>query len=118
MEIEEFEELMDMLMGKDLPDEITMQHQPQLSPKEAFSVIWFLQEHMNILPDNVEQCGICDGLFDSHCGGFIVDGTADPDDWHRSIGVTQEMLKQNDGAMFCSAAGDGQHWASVMEFPT
>jgi len=27
--------------------------QPKLSEKKAFSIIWYLQEHMRILPDNI-----------------------------------------------------------------
>lgn len=114
MEIEQFEEFMDMLTGKGLPEGMTMQHQPQLSCRQAFSVIWFLQEHMDILPDNIEQCRVCEELFNCHCEGFIVDGTDIPDDWHRSIGVTSEMLKQNDGAVFCSAGCELQHWANLL----
>lgn len=110
MEIEQFEELMDMLTGKKLPEGMIMQHRPQLSRREAFSVIWFLQEHLNILPTNIEQCKICEGLFDYHCGGFIVDGTDEPDAWHQRFNVTREMLKQNDGMMFCSAECEHQYW--------
>jgi len=49
------------------PDGIKMGHghQPKLSPKKAFSIIWYLQEHMRVLPDRIDQCWRCGGLFDS-----------------------------------------------------
>ncbi len=111
--LEQIEEFMDMLTGGELPEGILMPRQPQLSRGEAFSVIWFLQEHLRVLDDSIEMCGVCEELFDYHCGGFIVDGSDEPDDWHRDIGVTSEMLEKNDGYKFCSSECEYQHWAKV-----
>jgi len=113
--LEQIEEFMDMLTGTGLPDGMRMPCQPQLSRKEAFSIIWFLQEHMRVLPDNIEQCGVCEELFDCDHEGFIVDGSDEPDDWHRDISVTREMLKQNSGAKFCSMGCEHRYWAKVRE---
>ena len=44
--------------------------QPKLSEKKAFSIIWYLQEHMRILPDNIERCDICGELFDDWSEGI------------------------------------------------
>ena len=42
---------------------------PKLSPTKAFNVIWFLQEYLHILPDNIEQCDGCKDLFDTDSEG-------------------------------------------------
>lgn len=110
MEFEKIEELMNMLIGESLPQGMSMDNQPQLSHKQAFSVIWFLQEHLGILPDNVEMCSICEGLFDANHEGFIIDGTDIPDQWQEDAGVTREMLQQNDGAKFCSPECEYKFW--------
>ena len=47
-ELEKIEELMDMLTGDQLPEGMNIKCQPQLSRRQASSVVWFLQEHMNI----------------------------------------------------------------------
>lgn len=112
MELEQVEELMDMLTGKCLPEGMVIKHKPILSRKQAFSIIWFLQEYMNILPDNFEMCHICGELFDAHSGGFVVDGTDAPDEWQKDIGVTQEMLQQSDGTKFCSSGCEYKFWSS------
>lgn len=108
--IEDCDELMDMLTGKDLPEGMAMRHQPSLSRQQGFSVIWFLQEHMHLLPDNIEMCSVCEELFDHSCEGFIIDGTDTPDDWQKERGITKKMLEQNDGTMFCSAGCEQQYW--------
>ncbi len=109
-ELEKIEELMDMLTGDQLPEGMNIKCQPRLSRRQAFSVVWFLQEHMNILPDNVEMCNICEELFDALSEGFIIDGTDGLDSWHQDKGVTKEMLQQNDGAKFCSPECEKEFW--------
>jgi hypothetical protein len=65
-------------------------HQPKLSRKKAFAIIWYLQEHFPVFPDNVEQCSLCGELFDSdsdgdysalegkyYCGGCEYDAETD-----------------------------------------
>lgn len=60
------------LQGIKLPDG-THCKMPKLSAKKAFSVIWFLQEVMHVLPDNIEQCKDCLGLFDTDREGYHLD---------------------------------------------
>lgn len=45
-------------------------HKPKLSVKKAFAIIWYLQEHMRILPDNIEKCDNCNDLFDHNSEGI------------------------------------------------
>jgi len=110
VKLEEVEEFMNMLTGESLPEGMLMTNQPKLTRGAAFSVIWFLQEHLRVLPDRFEMCDVCKGLFDTHLGGFIINGTDDPDCWHEEIGVTREMLEENDGTKFCSPECECRFW--------
>ena len=67
------QEFFDMMTGQSLPDGVTMANQPMLSSKQAFSVIWFLQEYLRILPDNIEMCFNCGCLYDTNHDGQPID---------------------------------------------
>lgn len=43
---------------------------PKLSSKEAFSVVWFIQEIIDCLPDHIEICQHCEELFDTNKEGY------------------------------------------------
>jgi hypothetical protein len=73
IQIENIKEFMDFLTNTKLPEGMKIKHQPKLKPKVAFSVIWFLQEHMLVLPSKFEMCGSCDEIYDSHRGGYYLD---------------------------------------------
>lgn len=49
---------------------ISTAHAPRLSPKKAFSIIWYLQEHMRVLPSNIEKCWSCGNLYNSNAEGL------------------------------------------------
>lgn len=68
--LEKVSELYEFLQGN-APDTVTINHakQPKLSQRQAFAVIWFLQEHMRILPSNIERCISCSTLYDTHTEG-------------------------------------------------
>jgi len=70
-DLEWVEEFYEFLQGT-LPGGIKMGrgHQPQMSAKKAFSIIWYLQEHFPVLPDNIERCSNCGSLFDSNSEGI------------------------------------------------
>ncbi len=70
-EIQRIEEFYNFLQGE-IPEEIHLfrGHKPKLSPKKAFSIIWYLQEHFPLLPDHIERCDNCGNLFDTDCGGI------------------------------------------------
>lgn len=69
---DKFEVLYKFLLGIELPKGVTC-NMPKLSCKKAFSVIWFLQEIMHCLPDNIEQCQDCKELYDTDSSGFHLD---------------------------------------------
>lgn len=62
-------ELFDFLCGVNLPKNVTVQKPPKLSPKMAMTVIWFLQEVTQVLPDHWEMCDDCQRLYDSYAEG-------------------------------------------------
>ena len=40
-----------------------------LTKDQAFTIIWYLQEHFSILPDNIEKCNDCGELYDADSSG-------------------------------------------------
>lgn len=71
--MDQFRELFNFLTGKKIPEGLIISsvHKPNLTPKRAFSVIWFLQVHLGILPERCEMCCSCGSLYDpDHQGGW------------------------------------------------
>jgi hypothetical protein len=56
----------------DCPEDLILQrgHQPKLSKKKAFAIIYYLQEILPIIPDSLEQCHNCGSIFDSDKEGL------------------------------------------------
>lgn len=71
VDLEWIDEFYKFLQGE-VPGEINIGrgHQPKLSEKKANTIIWYLQEHMRILPDNVERCDTCGSLYDMNSEGL------------------------------------------------
>ena len=67
-DMEWVEEFNQFLQGK-IPEGITMQDPPNLTKKQALEVIWYLQEHFPVIPDNIESCVYCGDLFDNNAEG-------------------------------------------------
>lgn len=61
------EEFYEFLQGTN-PESISAK-KLSLSNKDAFRIIWYLQEHLSVFPDQIEKCSECDGLYDSHSEG-------------------------------------------------
>jgi len=66
------DEFYKFLKGEELPEGMQCK-MPNLTPERAFAVIWFLQEHLHVLPSNIEQCDGCKELFDTDSSGAILD---------------------------------------------
>ena len=114
--LEEVEELYDMLTGNRLPEgmEIPDGERPDLGPKQAFAVIWFLQERMGLLPDHYEQCETCLALFDTWETGTHIDDD-EPNDWQARLGVTRELLKEHAGYHLCCDTCELAFWRDRMD---
>lgn len=61
---DEVEELYRFLQGE-TPKGFYFNETPNLSEEAAFSVIYYLQEKMHLIPDNFERCSKCGKIFDS-----------------------------------------------------
>ena len=62
-----------------------------LSNKDAFAVVFYLQETMRVLSDSIEQCEYCKGLYDSDCEGTYIDKDWE---WESLDGRTMVMPKE------------------------
>lgn len=69
-DLDKVTEFYDFLQGK-IPENISLGrgHNPKLNKKKSFAIIWYLQEHFSILPDNINQCSICQDLYNSDSTG-------------------------------------------------
>lgn len=50
-----------------------LQQDIKMNKKKAFSIIYFLQEHLPVFPDHIEQCYTCGRLYDSYKEGHHSD---------------------------------------------
>ncbi len=68
--LEEVEKFYNFLQGE-VPEELTLQSPPKLTADQAFTVVYYLQEIFQILPDKYEKCLMpeCNALFDSENEG-------------------------------------------------
>lgn len=70
-DLEWLDEFYEFLQGENIPEEIKIgkTHAPKMSKKKAMAIIWYLQEHMRVFPDNIEKCSICGDLYDTWSEG-------------------------------------------------
>jgi hypothetical protein len=79
IELKHINELFEMLTGGELPNGVSLGEQPNLTPRAAQSVIWFLQEHCRVLPSKFDRCDNCGEWYNADESGL---GHIDPtDDW-------------------------------------
>ena len=67
------EEFYEFLKGS---NEKGMRLGKKLSPNQAYSVIYYLQEHLPVFPDTIEKCSVCNSLYDSNSSGHHSEKTA------------------------------------------
>ena len=53
--------------------EIKDSHVPHLSPDQAWTVVWYMQELHYQLSDAIERCDVCGELFDTDSEGAYLD---------------------------------------------
>ncbi len=73
-DIEQTQELFDFLQGT-VPDayKIATDHVPSLTPDQAWTVVWYIQELHWQLADRIERCNVCGYLYDSEAEGDCLD---------------------------------------------
>lgn len=70
---DKIESFFNWLQGKSFPNDMHFEHKLNLSAAEAFSVIYYLQEELVVLPDKYEMCGECKVIFDSENEGTNIE---------------------------------------------
>jgi hypothetical protein len=72
--LDQVKELYEFLQGNN-PDSILMgkRNHPKMNYEKAYNVIWFLQEHLRVLPSSFEKCSICANLYDRASEGHYND---------------------------------------------
>ena len=70
-DLEWINEFFQFLQG-DVPESLHIgKHKiSKLTPKKAFSIIYYLQEHLPVFPDNIEICSNCKDLFYTNYGFY------------------------------------------------
>ncbi len=71
---EQMEELFEFLQKKAMPKGFHIEHRPKLTYKQAFAVIYYLQERLRVLPDCFELCKGCGRIYDSEQEGITLNG--------------------------------------------
>jgi hypothetical protein len=74
-DLEWCEELYQWLQGEPIEGQIPNGFKPKLTPNSAFRVIWFLQEHLRVIPDNIERCQNCNDLYDTYSEGTHIENS-------------------------------------------
>ena len=71
--LKQMHEFFQFLQGT-IPREIKLpkKHILHLTPDQAFLIIWYLQEHLPIIPENFEFCYGCKRIFDTNDEGYSV----------------------------------------------
>ena len=71
-DLEKLDEFYRFLTGEEMPESISLGkgHKPKMSEKKAYSIIWYLQEHLSVFNDNIDRCNNCGELYDTHVEGI------------------------------------------------
>lgn len=72
IEIEKINEFYEWLQGKSCPEKLHFEEKLHLTEEQAFSIIYFLQEYLEVLPDKYERCRKCGCIFDTECEGTSI----------------------------------------------
>lgn len=117
MSFEDVDQLYKFLKGEDdlgftFKDE---DYLPKLTDEQAFRIIYVLQERFRTIPDTIEKCDCCGGLFDTECEGYVCeDGFKACDAAPCFIEFSrheEEMLKDTVKCDFC-----GEEYPRIMGY--
>lgn len=79
----------EFLQGKSHPENILENHIPDLSPDQAWHVIYCMQEYFGIFSDRFERCKVCGKIYDSYEEGCTVGEETEPVEWMDICGEKQ-----------------------------
>lgn len=74
--LDETVEFFNWLQGKEL-EGFSFENKddfPKLTPRQAFKIIYVLQEAFGFIPDSIELCSNCNNLFDMYEEGDCING--------------------------------------------
>ena len=71
-DLDKVDEFYRFLTGEITPESLSFirGHAPKMTEKKAFTIIWYLQEYLAILPDNIERCSECGDLYNCNSEGL------------------------------------------------
>jgi hypothetical protein len=72
--LDQVQEFYNFLTGEELIKEVDVES-PKLTNRQAFDIIYILQEHYNIIPQQYELCDECENIYDSSNEGHNYDCT-------------------------------------------
>lgn len=101
---DDINDLMKLLTEGEAPEGVTLDDlPPTMTRKQASSILWYLQEVMDVLPSSFEMCDECEVIYDSDAQGSYIDETSfDETNYYREHGVDADDLKPLYGKRFCS----------------
>ena len=114
MMIENYEivsELMEILTTGEPPEGFHMDDMPPAMTREqAFSIVYLLQEKFAVIVDHIEMCEVCGNIFDTWEGENIIGWTGELDEFYHDHGVTEKMIRDNEGHIMCSDECESRFW--------
>lgn len=95
-DLEKTEELFEFLQGR-APDgyKIPKAEMPQLTPEQAWTVIWYLGNQYWQVTDKIERCCVCGSLYDTWKSGTCIDGGEPPYHFCESCIYTEDYERKN-----------------------
>jgi len=70
--VELLQDFLNFLQGKNDSGIVSPRgHNPKMSHKKAFTIIYYLQEVLPVFPDSIEMCSNCNDLYDSDSEGIF-----------------------------------------------
>ena len=100
MNLELVKEFFEFLQGNDVLENWILKPRPKLTKKQAFSVIYVLQERLGIIPDKFEFCDECHELFDADYGICHVD---DKESLKNMKEIGYRVTAKDIGKTFCDS---------------
>ena len=109
------DELMEVLTTGTPPDGFTISNMPPAMTREqAFSLVYLLQEHFEVIVDHIEMCEVCGRIFNTWEGNNIIGWSGELDEFHHDHGVTEQMIRDNEGHIMCSDECESRFWKKIV----
>ena len=111
---EQVQELVNFLAGGFIPDGWVIPTPPTLTRQQAFSVVYYLQERLHIIPDRFEMCEVCEQVEDRRYGGISVSDDDLEDSIAEDMGITLDEIEQHAGVFLHDPQCEIEFWQTVI----